>query len=438
MRGRVLVRRVAAATGGVTAVPLAVLFALNLVDEFDRVAFSVLSPEIREAFGLSDSGIVAVGSLAGVTALLAALPIGVLADRVRRVRLAAAGAAAWGGFTILTALAPSTLVLTIARMGAGVGRIVNEPVHASLLTDYYPPSHHPRVFALHRLANPIGLGAALIVGFLASLFDWRVVFLTLCIPTFLLLPFVLRLREPARGESVDAVAAQAAASLGRESFLDARRVLFRIRTLRRLWIGLPVVGIALIALPQLISLFFERVYDYGPTGRGFVTFLSGVGIVMGLGLGQRLATRALAEGRPERLATYDGCAIAGIGIALLGLVLSPWAPLSAFFYLLAGIGSGTYQPNYFSLVALVSPARVRTQAYAWALLWLGVGAFIAPLLAGIGESSGYRVAIGVLAVTLLAGGAVATTARSAVRGDAERARAELRGPLEPPPVPVVP
>ena len=291
-------RRLAAATGGLSAVPLVVLFALNLVDEFDRVAFSVLSPEIREAFDLSDSGIVAVGSLAGVTSLLAALPIGVLADRVRRVRLAAAGAAAWGGFTILTALSPATWVLTVARMGAGIGRIVNEPVHASLLTDYYRPADHPRVFALHRLANPIGLASALVVGLLATYFDWRVVFLALCVPTFLLLPFVLRLREPARGESVDREAALAAADGRRSTFLESRRVLFKVGTLRRLWIGLPVVGIALIALPQLISLFFERVYGYGPTGRGFVTFLSGVGIVIGLGLGQRLATRALLAGQP--------------------------------------------------------------------------------------------------------------------------------------------
>jgi MFS family permease len=432
------VRRLTAATGGVAATPLVVLFLLNLVDEFDRVAFGVLSPEIRDAFGLSDSGIVAVGSLAGVTALLAALPIGVLADRVRRVRLSAVGAAAWGGFTVLTALSPAVWVLTIARMGAGVGRIVNEPVHASLLTDYYPTTHHPRVFALHRMANPIGLASALAVGALAAVFDWRLVFGLLCVPTFLLLPFLLRLREPSRGESIDPAAALAASGAPRASFLQARKILFGVKTLRRLWIGLPVVGIALITLPQLISLFFEREYGYGPTGRGFVTFLSGVGILVGLALGQKLATGAFVTGRPERLATYDGCAIVGIGVALLGLVLSPWAWLSAVCYLLAGIANGAYQPNYFSLVALVSPARVRAQAYAWAILWLGVGALIAPLLAGVGEEQGYRLAIGILAVTLLAGGVAATTARGSVRHDAERARAELTGEAVPQPVPAEP
>ena len=415
--------RLQSATAGAAVGPLVVLFALNLVDELDRVAFSVLSPEIRDDLGLSDSGIVAVASVAGVTALLAALPIGVLADRVRRVRLAGVGAAAWGGFTVLTALSPVVWMLVLARMGASVGRIVNEPVHASLLSDYYPPATHPKVFALHRLANPVGLGSALLIGVLASFFDWRWVFAALCVPTFLLLPVLLRLREPLRGESVDPVAAAAPAE--RMGLGAARRVLFAVPTLRRLWVGLPVLGVATLSLPQLITLMFEREYGYGPTGRGVVTFLSGVGTVVGLALGQRLATRALQAGRPERLATYDGVSIAAIGIALLGLVLSPYAELSAACYLLAGVAVGSYQPCYFSLVALVSPARARAQAYAWAILCLGVGALASPLLAGVGEARGYRLAIGVLALTLVAGGLTATTARRTVRQDADVATASL-------------
>ena len=418
--------RLQSATAGAAVGPLVVLFALNLVDELDRVAFSVLSPEIRDDLGLSDSGIVAVASVAGVTALLAALPIGVLADRVRRVRLAGVGAAAWGGFTVLTALSPVVWMLVLARMGASVGRIVNEPVHASLLSDYYPPATHPKVFALHRLANPVGLGSALLIGVLASFFDWRWVFAALCVPTFLLLPVLLRLREPLRGESVDPVAAAAPAE--RMGLGAARRVLFAVPTLRRLWVGLPVLGVATLSLPQLITLMFEREYGYGPTGRGVVTFLSGVGTVVGLALGQRLATRALQAGRPERLATYDGVSIAAIGLALLGLVLSPYAELSAACYLLAGVAVGSYQPCYFSLVALVSPARARAQAYAWAILCLGVGALASPLLAGVGEARGYRLAIGVLALTLVAGGLTATTARRTVRQDADVATASLVRP----------
>jgi ABC-type branched-subunit amino acid transport system ATPase component/predicted MFS family arabinose efflux permease len=418
--------RLRLATGGAATAPLLLLFALNLVDEFDRVAFGVLGPEIRDTFGLSDSGLVAIGSLAGVTSLFMALPIGVLADRVRRVRLAGAGAAGWAGFTILTALSPTTWVLAAARMGAGVGRIVNEPVHASLLADYYEPQHHPKVFALHRLANPIGLTSALLIGVLGSVLDWRTVFLFLCVPTFLLLPFLLRLREPVRGESLDAVAAAKAAEADVTGFGEARRQLFAVQTLKRLWIALPVLGIAIVTLPLLINLLFEQVYGYGPTGRGVVTFVSGIGIVMGLGLGQHLATRALVEGKPEKLATFDGLAISCIGLSLLGLVLSPYASLSVFFYLLTGIAVGAYQPCYFSLIAIVSPARLRGQAYAYAILYLGAGAIFSPLFADLGESEGYRLAVGILALTLVAGGLVVWTARVHVRRDVEQAAASLR------------
>ena len=260
---------------------------------------------------------------------------------------------------------------------------------------------------------------------LASRYDWRAVFLALCLPTFLLLPFLLRLREPQRGESVDAEAARKAAATGTISFGEARRQLFAIRTLRRIWIGLPVLGVATITLGQLVSLFFERTYGYGPTGRGIVTFLSGVGIVVGLAIGQRLATTALRTGRPELLARYDGLAIAGIGVGLVAMVLSPSAALSAAFYLVTGIAVGAYQPCYFSLVAIVSPARVRAQAYAYAILYLGAGANFAPLVADLGESRGYRLAIGLLAASLVAGGAVVMSSQGSVRRDAEQAAAAL-------------
>ena len=416
--------RLRAATGGAPLLPLVVLFAFNLVDEFDRVAFGVLSPELRDAFGLSDSGIVAVGSLAGVTALLAALPVGVLADRVRRVRLAGAGAVGWTAATVLTALAPTAGVLTAARMLGGIGRIVNEPVHASLLTDYYAPAHHPRVFALHRLANPLGVASALAVGLLAAVLDWRLVFLLLGVPTLLLLPVLLRLREPVRGESLAPAAAARAAALDTPTLTGACRQLCAVRTLRRLWLALPVLGVAILTLPQLITLFFEREYGYGTTGRGVVTALSGLGIVVGLGLGQRLASRALAEGRPERLATYDGLAVAGIGLGLVAMVLSPLGWLSAVANLATGIAVGAYQPCWFSLVALVSPPRVRAQAYAYAILLLGGGGLLAPGLAALGQDTGYRAALGVLAVVLLVGGAVTTTAARHVRADAAAAAGE--------------
>src|SRR5687768_16033401 len=100
-------KRLAAITGGVSALPLAVLFGLNFVDEFDRVAFAALTPEIRDAFDLSDTGIQAVGLVALVVSLLGALPVGIVSDRFHRVRICVGAAVLWGICAELTGVVPA-------------------------------------------------------------------------------------------------------------------------------------------------------------------------------------------------------------------------------------------------------------------------------------------------------------------------------------------
>ena len=111
--GDVMNRRLATITGGASAVPLAVLFGLNFVDEFDRAAFAALIPEIRDAFNLSDTGIQTLGAITGVFTLIAALPMGVLADRFNRVRLSIAAAVLWGVTSVLTGVVPGSFLLYI-------------------------------------------------------------------------------------------------------------------------------------------------------------------------------------------------------------------------------------------------------------------------------------------------------------------------------------
>ena len=107
-------------TQGAPFYPLAVLFGLNTVDELDRTAFGVLLPEIRDHFGLDNSGILTV-----VVAVAHRRADPRAADRLLRrprapgARSPRAGAAVWGVFSLLTAAAGSVFDVGAARAGAG-------------------------------------------------------------------------------------------------------------------------------------------------------------------------------------------------------------------------------------------------------------------------------------------------------------------------------
>ena len=158
-------------TGAAPLFPLAVLFGLNVVDELDRTAFEVLTPEIRDAFGLERHRGASSRSPCCPWPSSSSCPSAFFADRRNRTRMAAGGAAMWAGFTLLTGiagLAASLTMLYFARAGSALGKTFNA-THNSLLADYYPQEARARVFYAHRLANSLGqFVGPLVAGILAA------------------------------------------------------------------------------------------------------------------------------------------------------------------------------------------------------------------------------------------------------------------------------
>ncbi|MDQ1514407.1 MAG: hypothetical protein QOE80_237, partial [Actinomycetota bacterium] len=244
MRARLAARLTIGLTEGAPLFPLVVLFGLNAVDELDKTAFNVLAPEIRRSFGLGISGILGLVAVIELVAILLGLPLAYWADRRSRVRLAAGGATLWGTFSLATGLAPNLALLASARAGAGMGRAVVTPTHFSLLADYYPPEIRPKVFGTHRAANSVGqFVGPLVAGGLALWLGWRAPFVLFAVPTAVFVTLARRLPEPARGaHERRAAGAGEAACLTEEEpprFGEGCRMLWRIRSLRRIWYSLP-------------------------------------------------------------------------------------------------------------------------------------------------------------------------------------------------------
>ena len=417
--------RLPAAIGGSAAAPVLVLAGLNLVDEFDRSAFYALTPEIRDAFALSDTGIGAIGVVAGAFIVATALPMGLLADRFNRIRLSAGAALLWSTMSIATGLAPALWALVIVRLLAGAGRTANEVLHPSLLGDYYAPRALPQIFKLHRLANPIGITSAILAGFIGATLGWQWAFFLLAIPTFPLLLALLRLEEPARGATIDPEHATQPDDAGAIPFAEARRRLYAIRSLKRTWISSFLIGTGAISIGQLLVLHFEQVYRFGPTSRGFVTFLWGAGTVAGLFLGGSLATRAITKDDEPTLALINARSAFTFALSLWLTAGAPWAALSLVGAFGVGVGTGLFQPAYYALVGRIAPARIRSQAYAWAIVHVATGALIGIVFFEIGDTEGYRLSLSVLAGVVVVAGFVARSAAAFVRRDVEQADMSL-------------
>jgi MFS family permease len=390
--------------GGAGGLALFTLFGLNLVDEFDRLAFATLSPEIRDAFGLSDQQIVAIGSVSSLFVFVAAIPVGYLADRMSRVLMARAAAVVWGCMALLTGAAWTLPVLFAARFFSGFAKSSNDIVHTGLLADYYPPRALPRVFKVHRLANPLSQVASLAAGAIAAALGWRWAFVLLAIPTFLLLGTLSKLREPDRGATVDAEAARAAtaAKVKPPSYWQASSQLWRIRSLRRICLGFFVLGIGAVAFGQMLALYFEDVHGFGPLGRGFAAFLFGVGNVVGILGGGDISARRAAKGDFAGLARLAaaGFVVFSLGVLIMGA--APWAWLSLLGAVGSGTGVGALMPIFPSLIVRILPAYIRSQGQSFSSLAIAVGGLFGIPIVGFGEHGGYRPAFVVLAALIAA------------------------------------
>jgi ABC-type branched-subunit amino acid transport system ATPase component/predicted MFS family arabinose efflux permease len=417
--------------GGASTIPLLVLFGLNMVDEFDQVAFGALAPEIRNHFNMSNASFILVVSLSGALSILAAAPVGYIADRFNRVRISQIAGLVWTLAALATGLAPVIAVLIVARFVGGVGRLVNEPVHPSLLADYYPTKSLPGVFGVHRFANIVGNIAGPIAGVIALLFvstpiaEWRPVFVILAAPTLVLLLFSLRLKEPARGGTIDPENAEKPSELFK--FGEAFRRLRAIHTLRRTWISAFFFGAGVIPLASFMSLFFEDIYGMGPVGRGTMVMLRGAGGAVGLVIGAALTRRFQNNGRVELLPIVTSFMVVEFAIGMVGMALSPWVGGSVLFAFLLSVGASGFLPPYLTTVALIGPPKIRSQTYAYSLLFFALGGVVlSRIAAGVGDLHGLRSGTLMLSVFVGLGGLIGMTSRRFIERDIAEAEKSLK------------
>jgi MFS family permease len=195
----------------------AVLVAIAFFTAMDIYLISLLVEPIKHELGLSD---IQVG-LANTTVLYTAyalfcIPMGLLADRISRVRLLAAATVLWCAGLLMTGLSTTIAWLVASKVLLGIANAITLPAAMSLLADYFPPGRRAMATTSYGLGQGVGQAGAIVIGglglaalghltiarpdFLLSLAPWRLISLAFALAGALLLPAILSLREPVRKE----------------------------------------------------------------------------------------------------------------------------------------------------------------------------------------------------------------------------------------------
>ena len=141
---------------------LVVVYVLNFVD---RNIISILAEDIKADLGLRDDQIgFLYGTAFGVFYALFGIPLGKLADSWNRVRLMTAGLAIWSAFTALSGFAKNFAMLSVARIGVGVGEATASPSAYSLISDWFPKKMRATALAIYSSGLYVGGGVSLLIG----------------------------------------------------------------------------------------------------------------------------------------------------------------------------------------------------------------------------------------------------------------------------------
>jgi len=357
---------------------LSVLFAINILNFYDRQVLGALLEPIRREFHLSDTQLGALGTLPIVLYALVGLPLGRLADSGSRKRLLAAGVAVWATLTALGGLVQSYLLLMVSRLGVFVGEAACAPAATSWIGDLFPAERRARALALFMLGVPIGGALSYAIsGPVAQAWGWRTALVVAALPAVLFIPALLGLEEPARGASEARRPAAATAA-------PAWSVL-RIPTMWWIIASGALVNFNLYALATFFPAFLMR---YHGLSVGEAGLWAGIGYAAAGIAGGTIAgawgDRVIHQRPDGRMLSASAAAFMAAPLALAGIRQPAGGAAAAIALIMIAYGflNMYYGLVYSAIHDIVAPAvRGTTMAVYFLAMYL-CGASFGPLITG--------------------------------------------------------
>jgi predicted MFS family arabinose efflux permease len=354
-----------------------VLFAINVLNFYDRHVPGALTEPLRKEFRLTDTQIGLLGSAFIWIYALVGLPLGRIADSASRKKLLAAAILIWSSLTASAAFASSFSMLLFSRIGVGVGEAGCAPAATSWLGDLFPPDQRSRVLALFMLGVPVGGALSFFFsGPLAQAYGWRAAMIFAAAPALLLIPALLLLPEPKRGASEIRPTPLAPSSMW---------AILRIPTLWWIIASGALLNFSLYAVSTFLPAFLSRIHGLSLAHSGIAAgIIYIVGGLAGCAIAGYLGDAAIRRRKDGRLRIAAMTSLGAAPLACFG-VLQPAGSLLAaviFLTLAYSLLTSYYGLVYSAIQDLVAPnQRGATMAIYFMAMYM-CGASFGPLLTG--------------------------------------------------------
>jgi predicted MFS family arabinose efflux permease len=354
-----------------------ILFAINILNFYDRHVPGALVEPMRKEFHLNDTQIGLLGSAFIWIYAIVGVPLGRMADSASRKKLLAWGVVIWAALTASAGLATTYAVLLFSRVGVGVGEAACAPTATSWLGDLFPPNKRSRVLALFMLGVPVGGALGFFFsGPIAQAYGWRAAMVFAAVPALFLVPALLMLPEPQRGASELHLAPLAPASMWN---------VLRIPTLWWIIASGALLNFNLYAIGTFLPAFLSRVHGLSLAKSGIATgivYLAG-GVSGGVTAGY-LGDSIVHRRKDGRLLCASVLALVAIPFACLGILQPAGALYLAMVFLAVTYASLTtyYGLVYSAIQDIVAPNQRGSAMAIYFMAMYMCGASFGPLLTG--------------------------------------------------------
>jgi len=370
---------------------LAFLTLLNVVSFIDRQIISALQVPIKGELKLEDLGLGLLSGYAFATFYsVMGLYLGVLADRVNRIRLIAIGLFLWSAMTALSGMARSFEELALARIFVGVGEATLTPAALSMLSEVFPARQRSLAAGIYYMGIPLGVSFAfLLTGMLEPTYGWRNCFLMLGIIGVLLTGVVFLFRDPRIRRDLLSQSPPPRTSIGFgqvfHSMLEIPEVLARSPALVLTMIGGCMLNIAVGATyHDMAWMKVDRHFNPAVAAASMSFYFligGGFGNVFGGWFGAWIERRM----HVHRLWSVILSLVVCVPVLAVFRLMPPAHPMFWICYAVVSVSVTIYYGPVFSTVLELSPDHLKSTMMAFFLIGMNLlgaslGAVIAPVI----------------------------------------------------------